>query len=142
MNREAALALAEEKKLDLIEIAPAAQPPVARIMSFDKFRYLQGKKVRKEWSGFKAHAPKQIQISARAAHHDMEIKANQARKFLAQRHPVNVVLVLRGREKGHRDWAQQRLNEFLKMIGPYKMVSPPKFFMRGINIQISHAQIN
>lgn len=136
MKREAALNLAQEKKLDLIEIAPTTKPPVARLMNYDKFRYLQEKKVKKQRVGHKVQAIKQVQVTARAAHHDLEVKANQTKKFLAEHHPVNIVLVLRGREKYNRDWAHQKLSEFLKMIGPYRVISSPKFGGRGINIQI------
>ncbi len=136
MPRDAALQLAKERRLDLIEIAPLAKPPVARIMNYDKFRYLQEKKEKKQRVGHKVQAIKQIQVTARAAHHDLETKANQTKKFLAEHHPINIVLVLRGREKYNRDWAYQRLSKFLKMIGPHRVISSPKFGGRGINIQI------
>ena len=136
MKREAALNAAKEKNLDLIEIAPLAKPPVARIMSYDKFRYLQGKKEKKQRVGHKVQAIKQVQITARAARHDLDVKANLAKKFLAEHHLLNIVLVLRGREKYNRDWAHKRLSEFLVMIGAHRVISPPRFVGRGINIQV------
>lgn len=136
MNREAALELAQNRGLDLIEISPLAQPPVARIMNYDKFRYEIEKKLKKQRVGYKASASKQIQITARAAHHDLGTKVRQTNKFLAEHHPVVIVLVLRGREKANKAWAFGKLQEFLKMIAPHKVVAPPKFGVRGINIQI------
>lgn len=131
-----ALKLAEEKRLDLIEITASAKPPVARIMSFDKFRYLESKKEKKQ-SQVKQQDTKQIQIGIKTAKNDLEIKAKLARKFLEQNHPLSIVMRLRGREKANKDWAKEKLEEFLTIIDiEHQVISPPKFGGRGIAIQI------
>ena len=137
MKKEAALNMAKEKGLDLIEISPTAKPPVARLMSFDKYRYQEEKKLKKQRAQQKTQEFKQVQIGIKIAKHDAEIKAGKVNEFLAEGHQVTIVMVLRGREKGNKDWARQKLGEFLKTISvPYKVVMEPRVGGRGINVQI------
>jgi translation initiation factor IF-3 len=137
MPREAALKLAEEKGLDLIEIAPTAKPPVVKVISFDKFRYQKEKELKKQKAGQKMSELKQIRISARAAQNDLEIKAKKVEEFLEDGDKVEINLFLRGREKYNRNWARQKLDEFLKIIPvEYKVIADAKFGGRGLTIQI------
>ena len=138
MSRDQAIKLSVEQGLDLIEISPLANPPVACIMSFDKYRYQQEKKAKEQRASYKNQDPKQVQITARAAKNDLEIKAKKADEFLGEGIPVTVMMVLRGREKGNKDWARTKMNEFLKMITvPYRTISEPRWSMRGVAIMIS-----
>ena len=100
-----ALKLAKEKGLDLIEIAPTAKPPVAKIMNYDKYRYQETKKLKKQRAQQKIQELKQVRISARAAEHDLKIKADKVNEFLAEGDIVEIHLIMRGREKAHKDWA-------------------------------------
>src|SRR5688572_28784115 len=84
MSREKALALAAEKGLDLIEIVSDANPPVAQITSFDKYRYEREKAAKKERREQKGAELKVIQISARAAENDLKIKLKKLEEFLAE----------------------------------------------------------
>jgi len=137
MSREEAFARAKEAGLDLIEIVPTAKPPVARIMSFDKFRYQKEKEAKKERLAQKTTELKHIQVSARAADNDVQIKIKQLEKFLAEGHPIEIRLRLRGREKGHKEWAFEKMNTFLSMITTeYKVMSPPKVGGFGLTAQI------
>lgn len=137
MSKEAALKLAQEKKLDLIEIAPNAEPPVARIISFDKFRYQREKKLKKQKGGRVSQILKRIQIGLKTALHDLKIKANKINEFLKENKKIEIILILRGREKANKDWAKQKLNEFLKIINPeHQIIMEPKFSTRGLTIQI------
>ena len=138
MKREEALALIKpETGLDLIEIVPTAKPPIARLMSYDKFRYEEGKRLKKERLAQKAAGLKQVQISARAAQNDLQIKVRQLQKFLEEGHQVEIHLRLRGREKYNKEWARKKLDEFLKMITvEYKIMTEPKFGGRGLLVQI------
>jgi len=138
MSREAALKLAEEKNLDLIEISASAKPPVARIMNFDKFRYEQTKKLKKQRVEEKPQEMKQVQIGIGTAANDLKIKVKKVEEFLSEKHPVVIVLVLRGREKANKDWARLKLGEFLKMIPlEYKILFEPRFGGRGLAVQIA-----
>lgn len=138
MTREAALQLATpESGLDLIEVAPTANPPVARVMSYDKYRYIKEKELKKERRAQKTVGLKHVQISAREAVHDMTRKANSAGEFLTEGHQVEIQLRLRGREKGNKEWADKKLREFLGLIpAEYKVISPPKAGGRGLTMQI------
>lgn len=137
MPLETALKLAQEKNLDLIEIAPTAKPPVAKIINFDKFRYQKEKELKKAKASQKTSELKQVQIGLTEAKNDLETKIKKIEKFLNNGDKVNIVLVLKGREKYNKPWAYQKLDEFLKMISAgFKITVEPKFIGRGINMQI------
>lgn len=137
LSREAALKLAAEQGLDLIEVTASAQPPIARIMSFDKYRYEQTKKLKKQQAHQKSKELKQVQIGIGTAANDLNIKVRKVEEFLNAGHPVVIMLVLRGREKGNRDWAKFKLGEFLKLITiEHQIVMDPRFSMRGLAVQI------
>ena len=126
-----------ESGFDLIEVAPLAKPPVARIMSYDKFRYEQDKKEKKERLAQKVGGIKRVQISARAALNDLQVKLRKLEEFLTEGYQVEIFLRLRGREKGNKQWADMKLQEFLKMItAEYKIIAPPKFGGQGVFTQI------
>lgn len=138
ISLEEALKLAKSKELDLIEIAPTANPPVAKIISFDKFRYQKEKEFKKQKASQKTSELKQVQISLVAAKNDLEIKIKKLEEFLNDGDKVNIVLVLKGREKYNRSWARHKLEEFLKMIPiEYKIIVEPKFMGRGLMMQIA-----
>ena len=137
MKRGAALERARDKGLDLIELSPLARPPVARIMSFDKFRYQLEKRLKKQHTGKKQHILKQVQISGRIARNDLQVKARKTNEFLQAGNPVTIVLVLRGRQKGNREWAHEKLREFLSFINPHRIITQPKIMGRGIHVQIT-----
>ncbi|MFA6407696.1 MAG: translation initiation factor IF-3 [Candidatus Paceibacterota bacterium] len=138
MTRDQALAAARERGLDLIEIAPTAKPPVAKIIGFDKFRYQQGKEDRKKKVAQKAKELKQVRITPRAGQNDLLIKAKKVDEFLAEGHKVEVGLFLRGREKGNKDWGLKKMHEFMKMItAPHQVTMPPKPGGRGFIAQVT-----
>jgi len=142
MTKDAALKLAQEKGLDLIEIAPMAKPPVARIMSFDKFRYQQEKKFKKQRAQQKGQEMKQVQISIREAKHDLQMKADRVNEFLAEGHPVEILMTLRGREKANKDFAREKLANFIKMINPeHRVIMEPRVGGRGIGMQVIKRQL-
>ncbi len=138
LKREDALALAKEKGFDLIEISANAKPPIAKIISFDKFRYQQGKEEKKQKTAQKAKELKQVQISPRAAENDLRIKAELAEEFLNKGHKVQINLFLRGREKGNKDWNNERMKTFLAMIKiPYQITMSSRPGGRGLVTQIA-----
>lgn len=138
MPLEAALKLATEKGIDLIEIAPMAKPPVAKIISYDKFRYQKEKELKKQKVAQKTSELKQIRISAKAAKNDLETKSKKTAEFINEGHKVGIILILKGREKYMKDWARQKLNEFLSIINAeYKITMEPKFGGKGLMMQIT-----
>ena len=138
LTKEIALQKASEANLDLIEIAPTAKPPVARIMSFDKYRYHKEREERKQRLATRTEELKQVRISAKAAKHDQEVMAKKVNGFLEKGSRVEIMMRLRGREKANRDWARLKLEEFLKLLTPeYKLISPPRYTGNGFVVQVS-----
>ena len=129
--------MAKSKGLDLIEISAGAKPPVARVMSFDKFRYQQEKKLKKQKAQQRGQDMKQIQIGVGTAIHDLQIKIGKINEFLKEGFQVEVMMVLRGRQKANKDWAQKKLVEFLNMIPDHKMLMTPRPGGRGFVAQIA-----
>src|SRR3989338_2130499 len=109
--------MAEEKKLDVIEIAPTANPPVVKIMDFGKFKYAESRKEREHRpKGERSSEVKMLRVGFKTGRHDLEMRAKQADEFLREGHKVKVDMVLRGREKALRDFARKRFQEFLTLI--------------------------
>jgi|TARA_Y100000031_G_scaffold98799_1_gene108243 translation initiation factor IF-3 len=108
--------MANEKGLDLIEIAPQARPPVCRIMDHGKYQYQKSKEEKTQRSKQKRTETKGVRISFRIGQHDLEFKAKQAEKFLEQGHKVKIELILRGREKGLIQVAKEKLIQFIELI--------------------------
>lgn len=140
MGREEALKLAQEKGLDLIEVAPMATPPVARIMDYGKYLYREKKDERKQKAKQKKDFLKIIRLNLNTGLNDMKIKAKKAEEFLNEGLRVQVELVLKGRAKYQKtfsDLAKQRMEEFLKIVSiPTKATSELKRQPRGFNITI------
>lgn len=141
MSREEALKLAQEKNLDLIEVAPMAKPPVARLMDYGKYLYREEKEERKQKSKQKKDVLKTIRISLNTGLNDLKIKAEKTDEFLKEGLRVQVELVLRGRAKYQKtfsDLGKQKIEDFLKLISvPVKVVSELKKQPRGLNITIT-----
>ena len=138
METPEALRLAQEKGLDLIEIAPSVNPPVCRIMEYGKFKYERERGEREHGKNQKEVGIKGIRIGFTTGKHDLELRAKQAGKFLEDGDRVQIMMKLRGREKAHGALAFQKFNEFLSM-GPagIKVDSPPKRLPHGITAVIS-----
>ena len=116
VETDKALQMARDKDLDLIEIAPSVRPPVCRIMDYGKYQYQKSKQEKEQRAKQKKIETKGVRISFRIGQHDLEIKAKQAEKFLAQGHKVKIEMILRGREKGLFNMAKEKLNEFVNLI--------------------------
>jgi translation initiation factor IF-3 len=93
-----ALKIAEGLELDLVMISPTAKPPVCRIMDYNKFLYEQSKKQKEAKKNQKIVEIKEIRLSATIEEHDIEIKANNAKKFLKEENKVKVSIRFRGRQ--------------------------------------------
>lgn len=109
-----AKSIAKKMGLDLVEIAPNAEPPVVRVASFDKLIYSLKKAAKKNKQN--AHPLKEIQLSANIASHDLETKVSHARKFIENGSRVKVVLKLKGREMIRREENKKSLLEFITML--------------------------
>jgi len=133
-----ALELAEEKDLDLIEISPNANPPVAKIMNFGKYQYEASKKLKKAKAGAKPTETKAIQIKIGTGDHDLELKAKTAGKWLKEGHRIKIELFLSGRAKYmDQNFLKERLDRVLHLITEdYKISDTYKRGPKGLFITI------
>jgi len=128
-----ALAKAEAATLDLVEVAPNADPPVCRIMDFGKFKYEQSKKEKTSRKKQVVIHVKEIRFRPKIEEHDFDFKAKHARKFLEEGDKVKATVSFRGREMVHREFGKEildRLQEFLADVA--KLEREPQ--MEGRNM--------
>ncbi len=111
-----ALAKAQERELDLVEIEPTGTPPVCRITDYGRFQYQKEKDQQKQKVKQKKTEIKGIRLSLRIGQHDLEVRMNQARKFLEQNDKVKLEMVLRGRERQHIPLARKILEHFVDTL--------------------------
>jgi len=107
-----ALAEAERRELDLVEISPNVTPPVCKIMDFGQFRYQQKKVDQQGKKKQKQRVMKEIRIGVRIGEHDLEVKEKQARKFIENKSVVRVVMQFKGREMTHIDLGLDKIKLF------------------------------
>jgi translation initiation factor IF-3 len=118
-----ALRLAEEKELDLIEVSPKAQPPVAKIMDYGKYKYELDKQEKRNRAQIKKTETKGIRLTFRIKGGDLETRLKQAVGFLTDGHKVRIDLILKGREKAHADLATAKINEFVATLNSTQPVT-------------------
>jgi translation initiation factor IF-3 len=111
-----ALRIAVERGFDLVEVSPKAEPPVAKILDHGQFRYQKEKEARKQKTQSHEVETKGIRLSVRIGDHDLEIRRQQAKKFLERGDKIRPEIVLRGREKAHTDLAEEIIKNFIKSL--------------------------
>jgi len=107
---------ANEAKLDLVNIAPNAKPPVCKILDYGKYRYELKRKEKEARKKQKIVQIKEIRLGIFTEEHDLSVKANNAAKFLKDGDKVKVSLRLRGREMGYAAQGQKTMEHFAQMI--------------------------
>lgn len=113
MAIQRALDLANQYELDLVEVAPAATPPVCRIIDFSKFKYDQEKKEREAKKHQKQSRLKEIRVKPNIDDHDYQVKLRQVLTFLQKKDKVKVNLFFRGRQMEHVDLGRKVLDRFI-----------------------------
>lgn len=108
--------LAQDAELDLVEVAPNADPPVCRIMDFKKFKYEQEKKEREAKKHQRQIHIKEIRLKPNIDEHDYQVKLRHLREFLSKKDKVKLSLVFRGREMAHKDLAKRVLDRMIADI--------------------------
>ena len=103
MTRNEALRLAEDQELDLVEISPDADPPVAKIVDWGKFNYQRTKQLQKNKKNAKVLEMKQMRFGLKISEHDLGVKMGKVRSFLEAGHKVKITAFFRGRELAHKD---------------------------------------
>lgn len=122
MSSREAYMLAKEADLDLIKIAPTAQPPVCKIADFGKFRYEQTRREKEAKKKQKVTEVKEIRLSPNIDDNDLTTKANQARKFLEHGDKVKASLKFRGREMAHMANGKEILDHFAELLADVAVI--------------------
>ena len=119
-----ALRLAREKNLDLVEVGPQMQPPIAKIMDYGKYMY---RKEKQEKGGPKPkdQEMKTVRVGFKTGEHDLKFKSEQIDNFLKDGHPVKIELTLRGREKALAHMGKEKLANFIKLISETHLIQNP-----------------
>jgi translation initiation factor IF-3 len=133
-----ALTLARGRGVDLVEIAPNAQPPVCRLVDYGKYRYEQAKKEKESKKHQHSTTVKEIQLRPRIDSHDLGVKVGHAIDFLCEDMKLKVVLRFRGRENAHTEIGFEVVQKFVEMVSAYGQPDfEPKRAGRTIVLMVS-----
>ena len=116
MDVESALGIAQEAGLDLVEVAPMARPPVARIMDYGKFKFEQAKMARQAKKKQHVILLKEVKFRPGIDEHDFETKTRHARRFLEEGNKVKVTLMFRGRQIAHPELGKQVVDRVAQLL--------------------------
>lgn len=125
MNVRDALNIAQEKGLDLIEVAPTAQPPVCRIMDYGKYKYEQGKREREQHKKSKHQDVKGIKMGPVTAEHDFQVRVRHAQEFLKEGDKVKVTIQFKGRQITHPELARRLMERMVEATADISIVEKP-----------------
>jgi len=114
-SREAQLK-ANEYEMDLLCVAPQAEPPVCKIVNYSKYRFEQQKRAKEAKKNQHTTELKEVQLTPRIGQHDMEVKAKNAVKFLEAGNKVKVALRFKGRELSHVEVGQETMDKFIALV--------------------------
>lgn len=125
MSNTEALAMAQEKGMDLVEISPTARPPVCKIMDYGKFKYEESKQARKARKNQHVMQIKEVKLRPKIDDHDYNFKVNHARDFLSHRDKVKFTVTFRGREMVHMELGRRILDDVVKDLADIGTVEVP-----------------
>ncbi len=120
-----ALAMAQSKGLDLVEVSPTARPPVCRIMDYGKYKYEQNRRARKAKKNQHVMHLKEIKMRPKIDDHDYGFKMDHARAFLADRDKVKFTITFRGREMAHQEIGQALVQRIIAELAEIATVEQP-----------------
>ncbi len=119
VKKEEALRIAQEKGIDLVEISPTADPPVCKTIDYGKMLYALKKKDQQTKRKTKANETKGVRLTFRIGPGDLERQRAMAEKFLSTGHPIRIQLIMKGREKAHKDLAYDKMNAFIESLAEF-----------------------
>lgn len=117
-----ALKMARGLDLDLVEVAPMANPPVCRIMDYGKFRYEEAQKAKESRRKSTNVSVKEVKFRPKIGRGDFDVKARKVDQFIHEGHKVKVTLQFRGREMAHPELGHKILDQVLEKVGSYVKV--------------------
>lgn len=140
MTRAEALQTAVDAEVDLVEISPDANPPVAKVIDWGKFNYQRTKLAKKNYKSSKSLDVKQIRMGLKISDHDLEVKAKKTRELLEAGHKVKYVLRYRGREMAHKDIGFKLADKIIETFNDEVIVDQaPQFAGRQLSFVIRRA---
>lgn len=125
MSAKDALKLAEEAGVDLVKIAPTANPPVCRIVDYGKYKYEQLRKEKEAKKKQRTVEVKEVRLSPNIDTNDLNTKVNNAKKFIAKGNKVKITLRFRGREMAHMQQSKHILDDFAQMLADVASIEKP-----------------
>ncbi len=133
-----ALEIARSRNLDLVEVAPLADPPVCRILDYGKYKYQQSKRSQQARRKQRSVQVKEVKMRPKTEEHDYQFKLNHARRFLSAGNKVKVTIMFRGREMAHTDLGRRKLDRFVEELGEIAQVeSAPRLEGRNMSMILS-----
>ncbi len=111
-----AVRIAEERGLDLVEVAPNSQPPVCRIMNYGKYKYQQSKRTQEARKHQTVIRIKEVKVRPRTEEHDFQFKLRHVKRFLDEGNKVKISMLFRGREIAHPEFGKEVLNRFIEEV--------------------------
>lgn len=135
MTRQEALKIAEEAGVDLVEISPNADPPVAKVVDWGKYQYQKMKEQQKNRRSNKATELKQMRFGLKIGANDLEIKLRKIRSFLSEGHKVKILIFFRGREMAHRELGYVLIDKVMAQLES-EAILEQKPVMAGRNLSI------
>jgi len=137
-----ALKLAQNKKLDLVEVAPSAKPPVCKIIDFKRFKFLEAKKIKDEKKKSKKSTIKEIRLTPFIAERDLSFRIKEAKQFLKLGNQVKLVVFFRGRQITKKDFGYNILKKALIQLGDKaEATNEPKWMGRKLEVSLKPIKI-
>ncbi len=140
-TKQEALSIAREQGLDLVEISPDANPPVAKIVDWGKFNYQRTKQQQKNKRNTKVLEMKQMRFGLKISEHDLNVKLNKVTSFLQAGHKVKITIFYRGRELAHKDIGFKLADKVIEGFGDTIVVDQaPQLAGKQLNFVIRSNQ--
>ena len=125
LPRREALSIALEREVDLVEIAPQANPPVCKIIDYGKFIYEQTKREKQQKKAQTHSTLKEVRFKAGTDTHDFDFKTRHAREFLEEGHKVKATVMFKGREILHKELGEELLQRFIDALADVAKIDQP-----------------
>jgi translation initiation factor IF-3 len=137
LTKAEALEAAEEAGMDLVEVSPDANPPVAKIVDWGKYNYQRTKQMQKSRAKAKPLDLKQMRFGLKISEHDLSVKLRKVEQFLEAGHKVKITVIYRGRELAHKELGFQLADKVIEMLGDAISVDQkPQFAGRQLNFVV------
>ncbi len=134
LTRQEALAAAERAELDLVEISPEANPPVAKIVDWGKYNYARTKQLQKNKRSSKASELKQMRFGLKISDNDIGVKLKKVSSFLDEGHKVRLSIIYRGRELAHKELGYKLMDKLIAQLGEHVVADQqPQFAGRQLS---------